>query len=176
MKKICLLLIALMFLLTSCSKVTGIANNDAQVTSDIKVTNGTFRQVINALQHQDKTSLKSLFSNNVRGISNFDKNVQDLFDFFHGNVTSVVDTGGVGKDSKFDHGKKRMDLQFAYDVKTSEQEYHVAVKECTEDTFDTNNVGVTSIYIINAKNWHEPYVYRGDGKWTPGIVIDQSKI
>ena len=51
------------------------------------------------------------------------------------------------------------------------QKYYIAIRECTKDDFDNNNVGVISIYIIKSEDWDEDYIYRGDGKWTPGINI-----
>ena len=47
------------------------------------------------------------------------------------------------------------------------------MKECTKDDFDQDNIGLLSIYIIKSEDWKEDCVYRGDGKWTPGIHIDK---
>ena len=59
----------------------------------------------------------------------------------------------------------------AFYLETSAQKYYIAIRECTKDDFDNNNVGVISIYIIKSDDWDEDYIYRGDGKWTPGINI-----
>lgn len=174
MKRIYLLLIALMFLLTSCS--LGGLNKGFPKDNDEQVTKDTFKQVFNAIQHHDETALKNLFTKKVRNeVSNFDESTVNFLDFFQGKVISFDDQEGDAVDGIIENGKKRMYVESIYDVNTSEQKYHIAIKVCTVDTYDSNNVGITSIYIINAENWNETYDYRGDAKWTPGIVIDQKK-
>ena len=173
MKKIYLLLIAVTFLLTSCS-LGGL--NMAFFEDDNQVAYNTFKQVVNAIQRKDETVLKNLFSKRVRNeVSDFDESVVDLLDFFQGEVISFDDRAGVGVDETIEYGKKRKEIQSSNSVKTSEQKYYIAIKECTKDTFDSDNVGVISVYIINAENWNVTVTYRGDGKWTLGIVIDQKK-
>ena len=63
-------------------------------------------------------------------------------------------------------------IQPVFDIETSEQKYHVAMKECTIDEFNSDNVGVMSIYIIKDEDWKEDYIYLGHGKWELGINID----
>ena len=176
MKKIYLLLIALMFLLTSCS--FGGLNMGIFDEDDESIANNTFKQIVNAIKCQDKTALETLFSEKVHEeVSNFDVDATDFLNFIQGEITSFDDAAeaGVGTDGEIEYGKKRKEIQSSFGVETSEQKYYIAIRECTVDTFDPDNVGIKSIYIINAKDWKEDYVYRGDGKWTPGIVIDQKK-
>ena len=64
-------------------------------------------------------------------------------------------------------------------LKTSDPvffKYYVAIKECTVDESDEANIGILSVYIIEAENWVEDYVYRGDGEWIPGIHIVTSQM
>ena len=157
-----------MVILSSC-----FPNNTSSTDSDNQIANKTFEQIINAIYHQDKTELKNLFSKCVCDqVVNFEQSMVTLLEIFQGEELSYNDDKNVGADMKIDNGNIRKELQSAYEVKTSKQKYYVAVKECISDTFDPDRVGVLSLYIINAENWHEPYIYRGDGKWTLGINID----
>lgn len=163
MKEICLfLMIALIILLTSCSY-----KDDAQVADE------TFEQVFNAIQNHDETALKNLFSNSVRNeVSDFDESIVDFLDFIQGEVLSYEDLNGDGVHLSVEDGQKRKEIRAIYDIKTSQKTYHIAIKECAVDTFDPENEGIFSIYIISAEDWKETYAYRGGGKSTPGIVID----
>ena len=60
---------------------------------------------------------------------------------------------------------------------TTKKTYHIAIYQCIRDDSNENNVGIISIYIIDSKYYNEPYVYRGDGNWTPGInIVEKSDI
>ena len=144
--------------------------------SDKEIANDSFEEILNAIQNQDKSALKNVFSKRVHNeTSDFDDSVADLLDFIKGAVLSIDDSAGVGTDEEIEYGKKRKEIQSSFGVETSEQKYYLAMRQCTVDTFDPDNVGIKSIYIINAKDWKVDYVYRGDGKWTPGIVIEKKK-
>ena len=80
----------------------------------------------------------------------------------------------MGTDYIKEDGKKRKEIQSAFCINTTESTYYIAIKECILDEFDDSNVGVVSIYIIESKNWIDDCVYRGDGKWIPGINIEES--
>ena len=172
MKKIYPLLIALMLFLTSCS--LGGVNMGIFNENNESIANNTFEQIVNAIKNQDKTMLEALFSEKVRNeVINFDVDATDFLNFIQEEIISFDDAtkAGIGIDGDIEHGKKRKEIQSSFCVETSEQKYYIAIRECTEDTFDRDNVGVKSIYIINANDWKEDYVYRGDGKWTLGINI-----
>ena len=64
-------------------------------------------------------------------------------------------------------------MQSTFSVETESRKYYLAIRECIDDDFDNKNIGVVSIYIIDAENWKEDYLYRGDGKWSQGINIMQ---
>ena len=99
-----------------------------------------------------------------------------FFAFIHGDIVafSSASEAGVGTDYRIESGKKRKEIQSAFCISTTENTYYIAIKECIKDEFDDNNIGIMSIYIIESNNWTENYVYRGDGKWIPGINIVDS--
>ena len=170
MKKICLLLIVLVLFLTSCGNME-ILNQD-----DSMIANNTFERIINQIKTQDSRGLKSLFSQTVQDTtSNLEENCVDLIQFMQGDIVSIsdADDSGVGTDYKIETGKISKIIQSAFTCETDLHKYYVAMKKCTKDGFDQDNIGLLSIYIIKSEDWKEDCVYRGDGKWTPGIHIDK---
>ena len=79
---------------------------------------------------------------------------------------------GVAASVQKDDGKTNKELEAVFSFKTNQEVFHVAMKICTINTFDRKNVGVKSIYIINANDWQNDCVYRGGGKWSPGIIFE----
>jgi hypothetical protein len=134
--------------------------------------------VISAIKSQDNTQLVALFSKVVQGeTSDLGENSKNFIKFIQGEIVSFSNASeaGVGIDADYEYGKMRKEMQSVFHIETSRQKYYIAIKECTRDDSDNNNVGVISIYIIKSEDWNEDYIYRGDGKWTPGINIDQKK-
>ena len=86
---------------------------------------------------------------------------------------SDADDAGVGTDYEIETGKISKIIQSAFTCETDLHKYYVAMKECTKDDFDQDNIGLLSIYIIKSEDWKEDGTYGGDGKWTPGINIDK---
>ena len=130
--------------------------------------------MINTIKFKDNTELEALFSKVAQSeASNLGENSIKLFEFIQGDIVSFSDASeaGVGVDYKTEQAKKQKIVQSAFYLETSAQKYYIAIRECTKDDFDNNNVGVVSIYIIKSEDWDEDYIYRGDGKWTPGINI-----
>lgn len=175
MKKISSLLIALLFLLTSCSPRSSLEKlsffkDDAQISND------SFETIIKAIQNQDENLLKSLFSKKaIMEADDFEKSVTDLFDFYQGEMISYDDFGAQSINTGINDGEFGFiwkSIQSTYMVKTDEQIYRIAIKEFVQDTSDIDNVGIYSLYIIKEENSDPEFAYWGDGKWSPGIIID----
>ena len=174
MKKLLFLLIPLVIFSTACS--SGGAQMrflyDRLGVSDEKAANDTFEKIFNAIQHQDETVFADLFSENVRNeLIDLDEDITNAYSTIRGNLVSFEQRDGVFAEKDIEYGKIRKTIRSAYTVKTSEGLYYFAVMECLKDDFDIHNVGVTSVYMIRAEDWKQTYIYRGDGKWTPGINI-----
>lgn len=149
-------------------------------TNDKKVANEVFEKVIEAIQNQDSTTLKSLFSDKaLKEAQNVDESIDELFEYFQGEMLSYNDWGGPGVESgKNDDGTGRYwkRLNSTYDVKTSQDEYRFAMEYISKDTADADNVGIRSLYVIKLEDDTDPqFAYRGDGKDTPGININKKK-
>lgn len=170
MKKICLLLIVLVLFLTSCDNI-GVLNED-----DSMIANNTFERLINKIKANDSSGIESLFSSAAQDTtSDLEENCVDLIQFMQGDIVSISDAadGGMSVDCKTEKGKIVKTIVSTFTCETDLHKYYVAMKECTKDDFDHDNIGVLSIYIIRSEDWKEDGTYGGDGKWTPGIHIDK---
>lgn len=168
---ICLVLLIVTF--TSCS------NNGANMGvfgNDEKIADKTFNEIITAISEKNDSKIVDMFSNAIKSEVNLSQSVLIFFDFIQGDIVSFssASEAGVGADYKIESGKKRKEIQSAFCISTTENTYYIAIKECVKDDFDDSNIGIVSIYIIESNNWKEDYVYRGDGKWIPGINIVDS--
>ena len=144
------------------------------LVDNAEVANNTFQKIITAVSNRDANAIKKLFSNNVKQqVDDMDEKISELFEFIQGDIISYSDAKdrGVGVSTKTEHGKRRKDIQPCFCLTTSMHTYYFAIRECMVDTFDPNNEGLLSIYIIDADDWTEAYVYRGDSAWTPGINV-----
>lgn len=177
MKRIILLLIVITLFFTSCS-LGGSHMFGKLFRSDKEIANESFEKILNAIQNQDNSALKNLFSKkSVAASYDFDGSMTALFNFFKGQMLSYNDWGGPNtSDGMNDDGTGRnwKSIQSTFDVETKEGNYRFAIKTFIKDTADSDNVGIHSLYIIKAENSDIQFAYWGDGKWTPGIVIEQN--
>jgi len=163
-------IIALMFsllLLSSCGL------NINMFREPVALANKTYNRLIHAIKRQDDNAIKKLFSKTVKGeLVNFEEQTKDFISFIQGDfVSSSLDYYCVGLDGLSESGKAKRAINFTFQCETSEQKYCFAVKEYVIDEFDSNNVGISSLFVIKENEWKEEARYLGDGEWTPGIHI-----
>lgn len=145
--------------------------------NDEKIADKTFNKITSAIGSNNDSTMINMFSNTVKSEIDLSYSVLMFYDFIHGDIVSFssASEAGVGADYQIESGKKRKEIQSSFCINTTENTYYIAIKECVKDEFDDNNIGIVSIYIIESNNWKEDHVYRGDGKWLPGIhIVDPS--
>lgn len=173
MKKICLLVMSLLmtFCCTACIFDISIFKK-----SNEEIADETFSTVIEAIESKDQTKLLGLFSKTVHNeVHALEENALELFEFIEGDILSfskAMESGMITHDS-VDYGKRKKEIESAFNITTTEHIYYFDIKECTRDDYNDDNVGIVSIYVIDSENWGKDYVYRGDAEWTPGINIVQ---
>ena len=170
----CVLLIVSLIFLTSCvvPGANWIPRDDKAIATE------TLGQIITAVLEEDEDALKHIFSQQVceDEANHMDESIAELMDFFQGEVLEIDDSAGIGMEEEFEHGHRKIEISSAFSVTTSEREYDIAIKQCTENSFEPSGVGVTSLYIVAAENWTVSAVFQGDGNWTPGIhIIDEEE-
>lgn len=95
--------------------------------TDGTTASNTFEKVLDAIQSQDQTALKLLFSKKALDeAEDIDESINYLFDFFQGEIEShdwANDAGGPIADGLFEHGNKRKELKSWFDVVTDKEKY-----------------------------------------------------
>ena len=138
-----------------------------------EIANMTFNKIISAIKLKDNSKIVDMFSCTIQEENDLLQDVSSFSEFIQGDIISFssASDAGVGTDYRIENGRKIKEIQSTFSIKTTQSIYYIAIRECIADGFDSKNVGVHSIYIIESKDWTEDYIYRGDGKWTPGINI-----
>lgn len=135
-----------------------------------------FEEIINTVLKDDPAALKKLFSNSAqRSSPALDSDIKRFIKMFNGEIVTYYRAGGSNTNRKSEHGKISIDIRSSYIVETKSHKYYIAIKYCTKDTFDPNNIGLNCINIITEKDYLSSSVYRGNGHWTPGITFDTRK-
>lgn len=142
--------------------------------NDDDMANKRFESFLEAIENKDKAGLERMFSTKtITEVGNFSEITDELLNFLLGNHVLYDRNGGGGSDEDKDGEHRSKCVYSSYIVKTSEGEYCIAIKEFTIDTSDEDNVGISSLYIINADDTDERFTYWGDGEWTPGINFNK---
>lgn len=117
MKRVLILLIATVILLSSCSFGDFNMRKHMFLMNNNKVANESFEKIIVAIQNQDSAALKALFSKVAQSeASNLGENSIKLFKFIQGDIVSFSDASeaGVGVDYKTEQAKKQKIVQSAF--------------------------------------------------------------
>ena len=170
MKKLYIILTILVLLLTSCS--IGESNMNFYFGDNISIADKTFEKVVTAIETNDAKLLESYFSANVQAqVPELHTQATDFLNFIDGEVVSYTSSRetGVGASMRNQHGQKCKELLATFTLKTNSQTYHIEIKEVIIDHFDRKNMGIQSMYIINANDWELDYVFGSGGECNPGI-------
>ena len=132
------------------------------------------KELLKVFQDKDKEAFRNMFSREaIEQIENFDEKTDELFDYFVGDIVSYNEDGPVGTADSFERsGKKQKKLFQSFNVKTSVEEYRMAMYDCVMNTQEPDKIGIFSLYIV--KESESPsygFAYWGDGKETIGINI-----
>ena len=144
--------------------------------NDEKIAKLNFKEVVSAIQTQDKEMLTTLFSRtSIENASTFDADMTEIMSYFRGEVVSYNDWDCLYVEDSRENGRIFQAMESTYDIKTTEDEYRLAIRFVTKDTLCPDNVGIHSLYLIKRQeDTLLTYAYWGDGKFTPGINIGVS--
>ena len=166
MKRLCVLLIALIFVLSSCSfeqiksQIVGAISQvrplmpggwmEKRVDDTKTAALATFEKIYAAIQTQDAAAMEALFSEKAhKESSDLKEQVLHLFKFIQGEILHC-DTQSAGKNTGFtkSDGKRQTHARSTYEIETSADTYELFVLEYPQDEFDPENIGVYSMYCI----------------------------
>ena len=142
-------------------------NTDADQADEV------FQAFISAVQAQDAHSLKAMFSDYAIDASeNMDTQIDQLFALYTGEMTSF-DRYGPGSHSEQNGDKYLKEIYASYNIYTSEADYRMAIKFCTIDSADSDNIGIQSIYIVQRTGRNAVSPYWGSNDWNLGINVEE---
>ena len=136
-----------------------------------KIANDTCTQIIEAIKQQNTVELKTLFSPIVQNNNDtLEQDIDELLNFVQGDITSFSQTGILPEYTK-NNGEQTRTIKSSFHIETNTNTYCIAIKECAVDTMNAQNIGIISLYIIDAAVWNSDYVYYGGGEWEQGVNI-----
>ena len=134
--------------------------------SDDEKANQLLSNFCDSIENQNRDAIIQMFSPDIQSAIDIGTQLDTLFDYYAGSLCDYQNIGAYSPGGK-DH------YYFAtYEVSTTEQKYRIAIKICYEDTADSGNVGIHSIYIIKAENADPVFAYWGGHVWDNGIIIE----
>lgn len=158
-----------MLFLSSCSLGnlrTEMLNKDSDDTKAA----ARLEQVIEAIKNKDKDAVKSLFSQKALGeVDDFDGNINDLLDFFQGEVESWKKSSGPTVFESNDRGHVKKEVSSYYYVNTDKQKYFFLLQDYPIDTDHPDNVGLYLLLVVKAEDREK--IYDGSQK----ILFDGKK-
>ncbi|MBR6052125.1 MAG: DUF5104 domain-containing protein [Clostridia bacterium] len=163
---ICLLLAAV-FVVSSCSH--RLIDTDSPKQDDF------MSFFLDTIEKEDKEGFKALFSEKVIEESeDFDSDVNLFFEYYEKGLISKKEFGS-GTRKTISKGKKLLEYDFSFDITTESGIFRFSILYNQINTFESNNVGITSLYVYkyNEEDDNISQAYRGYSEnYTPGIHID----
>jgi len=131
--------------------------------NDDKKAEARLKEVIEALENQDKDALKAMFSEQALDeADDFDDSMDYLFDFFQGEVDSWEKSSGPTVFESNDYGHKTKEVSSYYYVNTDKQKYFFLLDDYPIDTDHPNNVGLYMLLVVKAEDREK--IYDGEEK------------
>lgn len=150
--------------LTSCAMF-----DDYEKLCDEKI-----ETIISAATDNEPEAIKSLFSKNtIASDEKFDEKLNEFIDFFEGTYQSY-DSDGLYTSEDIDSNKVIKFHRISYDVFTTKYVYRIAFKWYSEDDYDNNNLGISSLYVTRLDlNSNLDEAYWGDVSNSIGLFIEK---
>lgn len=139
---------------------------------DRAIINSYFDAFIAGVNNRDAQAIHALFvSLPSDSSSSLSEQIEAAFSYLPTPLTNTTSGTGCSSSSHFSPKIQRTEIEEIYTVECNDQRFFAAMKICSEDSSNSEEVGIISIYFINSQDYHEDVRYRGDGKWTPGINL-----
>lgn len=117
--------------------------------SDESVADETLEKLTVAIEERDEQKIKEMISpNTIDSVNDIDMQIQELIDFFQGEVKLYKNPYGgpiVSKEKKDDNSK--IEFDYTYLVETTKSMYWISIYEIITDEVDKSNEGIKYIYI-----------------------------
>lgn len=139
---------------------------------DVIAIDKRMKQVVKALEKQDKDAMKRIFSKQaVEEAVDFEENLDLLYAFFEEGSVLWERSGGPGTSEHLAIGHALKEIEATYDIECNNQQYHASIKICTKNDDNPDNIGILSFCIIPAEKWTDRCNYWGNLDIC-GITVD----
>ncbi|MBP3322328.1 MAG: DUF5104 domain-containing protein [Clostridia bacterium] len=150
MKKIATLMLVILVILATFSSCS-----DALLsfTSSDELAEKSMSSLLDALEEGNQKKVQRMFAKTaVRKAENFEKQVEDLFDFFKGDIQRWEISGGVVDGASFDFGWRVREIEGSCTVTTENGNYTILFRECVSDNLRWGNVGIHSLRVYHTED------------------------
>jgi hypothetical protein len=177
MKKINIMKFILLLIITSISMSLISCNSALKAMgykSDKEIADSYFQSIIDSIENKDKEGLKKMFSTSaLNEAKDIDSQIDYIMDFFKGDIVSFE--GGPGVESSSSHdGGQAVENNYDYTVETDKGKYFIFFKYISKDTYNSENVGLYMLQVINEKDKEIEYdggqAIKCPGIYTPPIT------
>ena len=126
-----------------------------------------FEKIIEAIENNDPTSLKAMFSiNTLKEVENIEVEIQCLLNIYKGKFESILESTPSGSGS-LDKGVITYEIMGGgYLFKTDEGTYKLIFDDITVDS-DPDNIGLTRIVFFKEED--KELFYNGDTRTGKGV-------
>ena len=174
MKKLIALGLALLCILTSCG------GSLSYFISSEDLAQKSMGSLLDALEEGNQKKVQRMFAKTaVRKAENFEKQLEDLFDFFKGDIEHWEISGGVVDYRSSNFGHDFREIEGKCTVTTENSNYTIVFRERVRDNVRWGNVGIHSLRVYHTED-EEIYFPRVNGSardWSllqiPGIFTPQ---
>jgi len=135
-----------------------------------KVAEKRMKQVVQAIENQDRNALKAMFSKQALDeADDFEESMDYLFELFQGQGKMKIINFDLGVVSEsIEYGKRAKEVKSACDVITDDQGYVFFLIDYPVNTLEPDNVGLYTLRITDSEedlSWQErklPGIYKPD--------------
>ncbi|UOO37197.1 DUF5104 domain-containing protein [Oscillospiraceae bacterium CM] len=164
------LLIASILFLNACS-IGGARTHMLSIDNDGGKADARLKQIIKAINNQDKNSIKNMFSNQAKNkTEDLDGQIDYLFVFVQGKIESWETIVHGATAESINNGSRIKGSNSWYYIYTDKQKYLIFLVECTIDTDHPENVGMYVIQVMKAED--KDKYFHGGGPDTLPAGID----
>ena len=164
--KVVLTILTTALLLSACNNGgDAVLFDDGSLNADNRL-----EEILTAIDENDSDELENMFSKTTLSqVDNFQEQAENLFQLFEGTVKFWERTGFTSSTST-DDGEKNTQSIAWYNVTTDKMEYVFFTIECTKDTKQTDNVGLSTLSVVRKADEESKLTYWQDMQ-IPGIYI-----
>lgn len=106
-----------------------------------------FTSIINAIEQKDNERLKKLFSEKTQNeAQNLEKDIDDLFDFFKGEIISWEQISFYSSQHS-EYGATLYRFHSRYQLTTTEEIYIFYINDCIKDSYEQSNIGLSAVCV-----------------------------